>query len=65
MSIALFVWQFFIFFTIFFSGKYRGWTSAFWFIWTLVQIYSIPLSIVQFFTILLAYMVSKQNEKDR
>lgn len=63
MGIAVIVWQIFIFFTIFISGHKRGWVAAFWVIWTLVQVYALPLSIVQFFTIFLAFSLAKPSHK--
>lgn len=63
MGIAVIGWQLFIFFTIFISGSKRGWVTAFWVIWTLVQVYALPLSIVQFFTIILAYSLAKPKPK--
>lgn len=59
MSMAILGWQVFIFFTIAISGKMAGWVSLFWVIWTLVQVYALPLSILQFLTILFAYSIAK------
>lgn len=59
MGTAVIAWQFFIFFTIYISGRRRGWTAAFWVVWTLVQVFALPLSIIQFFTIFLAYSLAK------
>ena len=58
MGIAVIGWQIFIFFTILISGKYRFLVAAFWVIWTLVQVYALPLSVVQFITIFLAYSIA-------
>lgn len=63
MGIAVIAWQLFIFFTIFISGSKRGWVTAFWVVWTLAQVYALPLSIVQFFTIFLAYSLAKPKPK--
>ncbi len=59
MGIAVIGWQLFIFFTIFISGRKRGWVAAFWIIWTVAQVYALPLSVVQFFTIFMAYSLAK------
>lgn len=59
MSIAVVVWQVFIFLTLVISGKRRGWVAAFWAIWTLVQVYALPLSIIQFITIAVGFLVAK------
>ena len=59
MGIAVIAWQLFIFFTIIVSSSKRGWVAAFWVIWTLVQVYTLPLSVLQFFTIILAYSLAK------
>lgn len=58
MGIAVIAWQLFILFTIVISGKARGWTTTFWVIWTVAQVYALPLSVVQFFTIFLAYSIA-------
>ena len=59
MSIAVVVWQVFIFLTLIISGKKRGWVATFWVIWTLVQVYALPLSIIQFITIAVGFLVAK------
>jgi len=63
MSIAIIGWQVFIFFTIVVSGRKAGWVSAFWVIWTLVQVYALPLSIIQFVTIVIAYSITPKSNK--
>jgi hypothetical protein len=59
MSMAILGWQIFIFFTIAISGRKAGWVSLFWIVWTLAQVFALPLSILQIFTIWLAYSVTK------
>lgn len=65
MTFAVLGWQLFIFFTIVISGKKAGWTSIFWIIWTFVQVYGLPLSVIQFITIYVAYkFTAKVRQKD-
>jgi DNA helicase-4 len=64
MSIAIIGWQIFIFITIVVSGRKAGWISAFWVIWTLVQVYALPLSIIQFVTIIIAYSFAPKSSKE-
>lgn len=61
MGVAVIAWQFFILFTIIISGKKRGWATVFWVVWTLVQVYALPLSVIQFFTIWLAHSIAKPS----
>lgn len=58
MTIAILAWQALIFFTIALGGRARGWLIAFWVIWTLIQVATFPLSVIQFFTIFLATLIS-------
>jgi DNA helicase-4 len=62
MTFAVLGWQLFIFFTILISGKKAGWACTFWVIWTLVQVYGLPLSVIQFITIYLAYKFTTKIE---
>lgn len=62
MSVAVIGWQLFIFFTIFISGRNRGWVAAFWALWTLIQVYALPLSIIQFLTIFYGYKLAAPTE---
>ncbi|GAA5005223.1 hypothetical protein GCM10025793_12720 [Lysobacter lycopersici] len=62
MTLAVIAWQIFIFVTIAISGSKRGWVTLGWVVWTLFQVYTLPLSIVQFLTIYLAYQVSKPKQ---
>ena len=59
---AIIVWQIFIFITIAISRKHKGWVAAFWVLWTVFQVFTLPLSILQFFTIFLAYTLTKSND---
>lgn len=63
MGVAVLGWQVFILFTILISGARRGWVSAFWVLWTLAQVFALPLSVLQFFTIALGYSISKGMSK--
>ncbi len=49
------VWQAIIFLSIALSGRSRGWVVAFWVVWTIVQVFALWLSVVQFGTIWLAW----------
>lgn len=62
MSIAVIGWQIFIFVTIFISERNRGWVAAFWVLWTLVQVYALPLSAIQFLTIFLGYKLAGSDQ---
>lgn len=65
MSTAVIVWQLFIFLTLLFSGRNRGWVAAGWVAWTLIQVYGLPLSVLQFFTIFLGYKSAALLSRDR
>lgn len=62
MSAAVIGWQIFIFVTIFISEGKRGWVAAFWVVWTLAQVYALPLSVIQFLTIYLGYKLAGPAE---
>jgi len=64
VTIAVIGWQIFIFITIVISGRKAGWASAFWVIWTLVQVYALPLSVIQFITIFIAYSIAPKGSKE-
>lgn len=49
------IWQAIIFMSIAFSGRHRGWVVAFWVVWTILQVFALWLSVVQFGTIWLAW----------
>lgn len=51
-------WQAVIFLTIAFSGRHRAWVIAFWVVWTILQVFALWLSVVQFGTIWLAWSLS-------
>lgn len=57
MTIAILVWQAIIFFSIALSGRRRGVVVAFWAVWTLLQVFALWLSVVQFGTIWLAWSI--------
>lgn len=57
MTIAVLIWQAIIFLTIACSGRWKGWITAFWVIWTIVQVATLPLSVIQFGTIALAFFM--------
>lgn len=63
MGIAVLVWQLIIFLTIYFCGRKRRWAAGFWVVWTLFQVYTLPLSFLQFFTIWLAYTMAGSKVK--
>ena len=62
MTIAILIWQAIIFITIAASGRARGWVVAFWVVWTIVQVATLPLSVIQFATIAIAYSLFKSNK---
>lgn len=63
MGIAVLVWQAIIFLTIVFAGRSRrGWVVAFWVIWTIVQVFALWLSVVQFATIWFAWSLFANKE---
>lgn len=52
---GILIWQAIIFLTIAFGGRHRGWVVAFWVAWTILQVFALWLSVVQFGTIWLAW----------
>lgn len=62
MTIAILIWQAIIFITIAASGRARGWVVAFWVVWTIVQVVTLPLSVIQFATIAIAYFLFKGSK---
>lgn len=62
MSIAVIGWQLIVFFTIVISGKNRALVVSFWLVWTILQVFSFPLSVLQFLTILLAVKLSNSKQ---
>lgn len=71
MIVAVLSWQAIIFLSIALSGRRRGLVLAFWVVWTLVQVFALWLSVVQFGTIWLAWsmfgrkVVTKQAPPER
>lgn len=63
MSIAVLGWQVFIFLTIAFAGSGRGAVTAFWVVWTIIQVVALPLSIIQFLTIIFANSLFSDNKE--
>ncbi|MBD8636714.1 UvrD-helicase domain-containing protein [Stenotrophomonas sp. CFBP 13725] len=57
MAIAVLVWQAIIFFSIALAGRARGWVVAFWIVWTILQVFALWLSVVQFGTVWLAWTI--------
>ncbi|MCZ8158426.1 MAG: UvrD-helicase domain-containing protein [Rhizobiaceae bacterium] len=55
------IWQAIIFFSIAFAGQKRGWVIAFWIAWTILQVFALWLSLVQFFTIWVAWLIFGQK----
>ncbi len=51
MTEAVLAWQALIFFSIVLAGRYRFWVIAFWVVWTALQVFTLPLSLLQFGTI--------------
>lgn len=51
------VWQAIIFLSIALGGRKRGWILVFWVVWTIIQTFTLWLSVVQFGTIWLAWLI--------
>ncbi len=60
MGLAVIAWQVFIIFTLAISGRKRGFVATFWVIWTLAQVYALPLSILQFGSIWLGFILARR-----
>lgn len=54
MTEAVLAWQALIFASIGLAGRWRGWVTAFWVAWTILQVFALPLSLIQFGTIAVA-----------
>ena len=54
------IWQTVIFLSIVLGGKRRGWIVGFWVVWTIIQVFALWLSVIQFGTILLAWSISEE-----
>lgn len=65
MGMGILGWQLLILVTIVAAGRSRGIAVIFWVIWTLVQVAALPLSILQFGTIWLGYLISRALFPDR
>lgn len=50
-------WQAIIFVSIALGGRKRGWIVGFWVVWTLLQVFALWLSVIQFGTIWLAWSI--------
>lgn len=59
MTGAILGWQLLIFLSIIISGRYKWVVAIFWVVWTIGQINMLPLSAIQFFTIGIALLLSK------
>lgn len=61
VSLAVLGWQLLIFTTLVLAGSSRKTIAVLWVIWTIVQVFTLPLSIVQFATIYFGYTVGKTH----
>ena len=61
MTLAILAWQALIFITILLAGRHRGWVTAFWVVWTAVQVVALPLSVLQFCTIVAAFLLARSR----
>ena len=59
------IWQAVVFTTIYLSGRRRWWASVAWVIWTVVQVYTLPLSVIQFGTIALGHWAAGSRARRR
>jgi len=48
---GILAWQAIIFVSIALGGRKRGWIVGFWVVWTLLQVFALWLSVIQFGTI--------------
>jgi len=58
MELGILGWQLLILITIVVAGRSRGIAVIFWVIWTAVQVFALPLSILQFGTIWLGHAIA-------
>lgn len=65
MGLGILGWQILILVTIVAAGRSRGIAVIFWVIWTAVQVFALPLSLLQFGTIWLGYLISRALFPDR
>lgn len=63
---GILAWQAIIFVSIALGGRKRGWVVGFWVVWTLLQVFALWLSVIQFGTICLAWSIfgSKTSSAD-
>ncbi|EMT5437092.1 UvrD-helicase domain-containing protein [Stenotrophomonas maltophilia] len=54
---GILAWQAIIFVSIALGGRKRGWIVGFWVVWTLLQVFALWLSVIQFGTIWLAWSI--------
>ncbi|KAB8198748.1 AAA family ATPase [Lysobacter maris] len=54
---GILAWQVIIFVSIALGGRKRGWIVGFWVVWTLLQVFALWLSVIQFGTIWLAWSI--------
>jgi hypothetical protein len=59
MSLAIIGYQIVIFLTVYLSGRAAIYVAIFWAIWTIIMVFTLPLGILQFITIAIAYSVRK------
>ena len=57
------IWQAVVFTTIYLSGRRRWWASVAWIIWTFAQVYTLPLSVIQFGTIALGHWAAGSRDR--
>lgn len=62
---GILIWQTIIFLSIAFGGRHRGWVVGFWMVWTILQVFALWLSVIQFGTILLAWSLFGSKESPR
>lgn len=65
MGLGILGWQILILVTIVAAGRSRGIAVIFWVIWTAVRVFALPLSLLQFGTIWLGYLISRALFPDR
>lgn len=54
---GILAWQAIIFVSIALGGRKRGWIVGFWVVWTLLQVFALWLSVIQFGTIWFAWSI--------
>jgi hypothetical protein len=61
MTTTVLAWQALIFLSIGVAGRWRGYVIAFWIVWTVLQVVALPLSVLQFGTILVAALLFRRR----